>query len=397
MTAYVYYILLFGFLKAMDYVPVDILGAVTAVIFLFCLLDKNNHKEISYVILILSNSIYAIILVNLILLVISIFNCIKEREIDRNYFSVLIVLSLLTFQTIINFNSLYDGLRLVSIVLTITTVFYIMPILKDNSYERYLLFTISTLLLSNVFFINFISDNSRVSIFTGSENIALMIFYIMTLLLFHRGRRLAPFLILLIFSFFAESRTLIILPLLHVFIYLLVHRRIRIGYVLVFTFFIGMFTFYLSTTEGDSRVFRALDNIETISQIKGLSELEIVDPRGALVIEGIKKYHQKPLFGHGVIKPDFFKLREPDSSMPTYHNSLIDLLVTYGLVGLIIFILAIYFVYKKIIFSYGKEFVVLFFLVLGLSLIQPYIFNLQVMTLLFTSVFIFNKKARKNE
>ncbi|CAH1535391.1 membrane hypothetical protein [Vibrio owensii] len=375
------YIITFGLIKSFGTVPVDILGVIASLFFFVSLVSQSNNKSILYVLVIFTNSTYCILMVNLAIILIFIVNNIKKGLINKSFFVVILMLIVLLVQTILNYNSFYDALRWGIISISWCLVFCL-PLIKDSSFEKQLPLLFIVMVISNFIYISVFSSNTRLSIFAGSENIALIIFSILSAMLIYLRKWYLLTLLVLFFAM-SDSRTLLILPIVFVINYLLIKRRLQVSHFIgIFIFLVPLIMFTLSQPE--SRAYRVIDNIVSLSESNELSDLEKVDSRGYLIVEGVNKISEKPLLGNGVINPDFFKIYDPSVTMATYHNSVIDILVTYGFIGALVFFYMIFMVIKHIRKYYDDTFAIVLVSCLSLSVIQPYIFNMQVMSLIFS-------------
>ncbi|WP_215407936.1 O-antigen ligase family protein [Vibrio gigantis] len=237
-----------------------------------------------------------------------------------------------------------------------------------------------------LFFVNIvyklIEPGSRGSTFVGSENIALFILYLFALLFWARGEKFY-FLFLLCYLALSESRTGIVILIIHfALVALFYHRDVLFRYILIVTILTIPFYYVFSSLDvSDNRMVKAFDIFERLIVMDDFESLASLDSRGIMIVEGIEKIKLNPMFGNGVLNPEYFQMYYPDITMATFHNSIIDLLVTYGFIGSAIFI----FIFILIVKNNDKQvyFIILMFSII--SIIQPLVFNLQIIGFLYAT------------
>ncbi len=355
--------------------------------------SKKNSALFEYLfLLILFNSALVLFCTLGVILTIYFFNK-KSKGYNKSiiiYFVFSLVLGFLSFK---NFHAYHDILRFVTLILILPIgfVFYRYPYNERRTSFR-ILYTFMTLFVVNALYISFISDNFRLSVFNGSENIAAIVFSLLALyLMFSRNsvfERYTVFICLLFFTFMSESRTAILIPVI-ISIVLFIHSisiRNIIKFSLLFslTASIVIYTVDMDSISND-RKFRIVENLTTLTS-DGISfeSFASIDTRGALIVEGAEKISKNVFFGHGVVLPELFKIIEPDIKIADYHNIIIDILVTYGVVGLLMFGLFFVIFYtekgpsKTKGVAYYNAIFLLFFLT---AMLQPYMFNVQALSL----------------
>jgi len=200
----------------------------------------------------------------------------------------------------------------------------------------------------------------------------------------------------------SESRTALFVPVI-ISIVLFIHNisiRNVIKFSLLFslTAFIVIYTVDLDSISSD-RKFRIVENLTTLTS-DGISfeSLANTDTRGALIVEGAEKISKNVIFGHGVVHPELFKVIEPDIKMANFHNIIIDILVTYGLVGLLMFGLffVIFYTEKRPSQTKGLAYYNATFLLFFLTaILQPYIFNVHALSLFMLVISLLKLKSNR--
>lgn len=384
-------ILLFSIGKIVEAVPTDVFGFIFVFTFVFLLLIKSSKSSLAYIFVVLSNSTYALLVANAVLVALFIFVSFKNNRINSTFVIINILFAFLLIQSVFNYKSIYDILRWFVLYFSWTLLFT-MPLLADDTYKKKIPFIFLSLLVANFLYLTFLSDNYRMSIFSGSENIALMIFFVMSMIVVKLGKY--RYLIFLpLFLFYMDSRTIFVIPTVYILLRLFVYKGNRFKS-LIFSLFLSFSFFCFVSLNPEARISEVVSDSTQLLYAQDLTDLEKIDSRGFLLVEGIGKFKDEIWFGHGVIKPDFFKIYEPDIKMATYHNVIIDLLVTYGLTGSIIVFLIIYLNLKYIFVNFDLEFFVIILTCLVSSIIQPYFFNIQVISMIFSLSLIFNRKVR---
>jgi glycerol-3-phosphate acyltransferase PlsY len=259
-----------------------------------------------------------------------------------------------------------------------------------NIYQVYIVTVLAQFIYG---FLNSVSD-FRGSIFVGTENIAIAVFYLLMLYsvfseeLSKRKKYIAVFMYLL-FLLNTDSRTILLVFFVIIFIGL---RSISLKKnILIFSAFSIIVFFQLNNYnkaffEKFSRVSTLLDNLSLVDY-RTLGNVENLDVRAVLYIEAIKKVKEKPFFGTGVVNPSFFS-DKGDKGISSYHSSIADILVTYGFFGLIIITLMLFYILKNSGFPKDKFIFYSFIGIIILSIVQPIFFNIQAISLLFFMIYI---------
>jgi len=272
-----------------------------------------------------------------------------------------------------------------------------------------------TSMLSNFIYILFIVQVERLSIFTGTENISLIIFSMLLLQILKSNFKLIInlfcLLLFLLYLLTLGSRSTIFVILILLVPYIL-SIRVKSKYallVLTSTIFISLSVYYSGNSFMDiPNENRAVSIFETIDKSDigwddliqigtgdvDFSNFSSIDIRARIYSEAIYLINQKPWFGYGVKSPKVFENTWGHKGVSSFHSSIFDVWVTYGVIGVIVFCFFIYSLYKWIIKGLSEKkhlFQSLFFVFIILSFIQPYLFHIQVLSLWFLSFLLFKK------
>jgi O-antigen ligase len=265
------------------------------------------------------------------------------------------------------------------------------------------------IIVSNFIYV-IVLGNARDSIFTGSENVALIIFTLIYLVVL--GQRNSIFMLIssslgfVFFLYTVSSRSVLILLAILALFYVLSFRLNKKNLV-VFCLLIAVgytanyfFAEELGDNERFSRVLSLVDianEIDLTLVLNGFYDYGNVDIRARLWTEASNLIDEKPFLGHGVVNPRVFA----DTSsvgMSSFHNSFYDLSVTYGYLGFVIF-LGFYFSFFKALVmstSVNKGLVhAVFWGFLVLSFVQPYLFNIQVASVFYFCLFVLCSRNKK--
>jgi len=389
---------------------VDILLALFSA---FMALKNYQNKEIFfiyYLFIVISNSFYFLLIFNMLLFLIFLYEKKYILKLEQAYFLLLILgLGLITF---FNISSLYDILRLLIIASSFIIFFVNIQYLNIKSIDRKLFIIYVLLIIAQIVNIFFLGLTDRGSIFVGTENTAVVIFLIFTLYLLYSQvlnvyyKYLTLFLYLVFLST-TESRTVIMVILLMLYTYIISMIKKHKSSIIIISAFIITFSLisFNSINLENNRTFNFISQVLSLYNDTDINELEIenlysIDIRGRLLSEGIGKVTEKPLLGHGVIYPDTLKeLKSDESGMSSFHNIILDVLVTYGVLGFVM--IFIWFIFLSLHlqnnnFKHNLH-IVLIWIFLLLSILQPYFFNSQIITLFYLFLFLNYKGTLINE
>ncbi|MBY7800192.1 O-antigen ligase family protein [Vibrio fluvialis] len=381
-------VVVFSLIKSTNLMSSEVFGFTLLAMFVMSAYLKSCLTQVLYCFIVLSNSAFSLIIANLLVIMFFLLSSINKLKLDRTFFLVNVLFLIILLQSLINYQSFYDLLRWVSLFSTWNLIFAM-----QNQSPRFVIGKMPILFVSLIFanfiYINFISDNVRLSIFSGSENIALMIFLSMSVVLYKTNNKLW-ILCAILFLYNLESRSIFIIPLILIVVQILYNKGYRFKALIIMPIFVFLF-YSFAQYNLESRVSRVFNDVESLLFINDIESLSKIDTRGVLILEGVEKIKEKPIFGHGVIKPDFFKVYEPDAAMATYHNVLIDLLVTYGFAGTMVIFIAIFLCCNYVRIRYDSSGFNLLLVCLISSLFQPYFFNVQVVSFLLCGLLAFKK------
>ncbi|GKW54147.1 hypothetical protein NCCP2140_32000 [Pseudoalteromonas sp. NCCP-2140] len=234
--------------------------------------------------------------------------------------------------------------------------------------------------LVNFFVVFYFYNNSRLSIFNGSENIAIGVFYLVALFIFFSNLKshikLFAVVLFLVSCYLSESRTSLIV----VFISLLIYffKRIDGKALLKGGGGISVLLFISTFLDFDGRKFSFFNNLYSmIYNEDSVQDMLLLDIRGSLLLDGISIIKDNFLFGLGAVQPEVFKEMYL-TNLATFHNALIDSLVMYGFIGTLFLGHIVFLALKKMQFSYNPFLQVTCLTFFMLCFLQPYFFNYQV-------------------
>lgn len=386
-----------------------VLSILFSVLFTMSLVKRNKNVFVYYLLLLLTNFGLYIISINILLLFVYFYDKKTSNElffVDIFYIILVVIFSLMLF---FNHSNIYDVSRY--LVLVFSPVFF-MLFFNKKMIENARLKSIPIFIVissSNLAYVLIFHFGERLSVFSGSENISLIIFTF--LLIFVLSERcLLKYKILCVFLYLIniyimDSRSVILLAVPFFIAYVFSYKwwtikKISVLYIYIFLFF--LIGYFLS-----DRVLSIFDvfldgevvfeGLNFFSYDIDLSSFYTFDIRPKLYEEAIRLIFEKPWFGHGYVNPvAFSELGVKDGS--SFHSSILSLWVSYGFLG--VFILGL-FLWSVISMIHKRNknmsnkmvinsIVYAFFI---LSLVQPYLFNFQVYSLfLFFLLFSGQKK-----
>jgi O-antigen ligase len=145
-----------------------------------------------------------------------------------------------------------------------------------------------------------------------------------------------------------------------------------LGIVLIFGFNIQLYTrriIFLSNL---------LTDIDSFNIYTFLLTLQAYDIRGALYAEGIDLFLKSPYFGYGSIAPQTLEMF--GGIINDFHNSIISMLVSYGLFGSILYVFSLLFTLKLI--KIDQQYIYILIIYFFVSMVQPIHLNIQFSMLL---------------
>jgi len=382
-----------------------ILSVILMIISLYSLNKQTKNSFNYYLLLLLTNSGYIILLSSCLLMVGYILNKRSSPKFVfvELYFFVFCVLLFLFF--FVGDRGLHDYLRYLLLIMSPAFfLFNFRRILLANKVKLDIFPIFIVCVLSNLIY-TIVIGNERNSIFNGSENIALIIFTFMYLLLL--GQKYSTkltilsscFFMLFLFSLSSRS-TLIIIVILGAVYLLSLKLKLKNIFFVVFSIISLSFVYgnFFDSIQGNAKAIRMFSIIDSVIAIDpsivldlDFSELNHVDVRARLWSEALALTYEKPLLGHGVVNPKVFS-DKPNSGMSTFHSSIFDMLATYGIAGLLLVFGFLFLFYRSVRkMLVGNKYLVrsVFYSFIILSLIQPYLLNIQVFTLLFFTLLFF--------
>lgn len=238
----------------------------------------------------------------------------------------------------------------------------------------------------------YIGGGDRSSIFNGSENIAYVIFAIILVYIFalshSRFEKLTAIIAFIYFVNTTDSRTGVLFSII-ILLWFLV-RILNIKKILLILMALGLITSVLTGRIDNlgEEYARYTDAAKYIASGEfNFDTLSLVDIRGALYQEGIGVWERNKYFGTGAYSSEILQEMLGDKGMHEFHNIIIDLLVQYGVAGLILVAINYILIFASAInHAPGiakKDIVFLFAFYFGYGMFQPLVFNYQAAIILY--------------
>lgn len=348
-------------------------------------------------------------LVNSIIIFIYMYNITKKGRISKLTFYFILTIFTLSILTIFHYNSLHDILRLLIMFSSFAIFFLSIERINKLFVDKYIFLIYLILFIAEITNIYLLNMPERDSIFNGGENIPIVIFLLLATYLFFSNtltkyhKSLVGILyLMLIYSTDSRSVLIILITLtgLLVFKILLRYNKFIILFLLLFvSIILTTVTININADYNDSRILSLIRDIEKVD-LSNIYEYEKIDIRGLIYIEALDKISNAPLVGSGVVTPIVIKEEFGDKGMSSFHSSLFDVLVTYGFFGLIAIVVFFSYLFKKLIANNREKLFFYIFIIVPfvvLSLIQPYFFNLQIISLLYVLLFIGSRENQTGE
>lgn len=279
----------------------------------------------------------------------------------------------------------YNAARYIAILAPISFVFYLAnrPV-GTNDFDKYdaaTLFvaaTIVSIMSKSLYF-----PGERLSVFNGTENIA---FVLMSILFILAQQKLvsiysvaAALFAYAIYIYTLTSRTSAVLAI--VVAGYAVYHRVHKGVLALLAIAALCFAYvYLSKSDDMAIAYVQLRFLlENIGSGDLLGVLSAIDIRGILYAEAVDLVASSPIFGHGAVQPSLFSITL--YGLQEFHNGILDMLVTFGVAGLACYCLMIVSAISSVK-SRGSIFWFILFVFFVSSMLQPIIFNLQLVIVL---------------
>jgi len=377
----------------------EIVGVGALVAFIIISAYKKITKTAALIYLVLLMDIKACIVLLLMLGFIYFWRLINEGfRLSRIYFTpVFLVIFAITLLPLISGEFSYNVARIGALLSVPVILLYLYDVKFDERSFRLgkvrgqltILFVVVVLTQMVSKYFNF--KDLRLSVFNGTENIALII--IACLFVVSSIRQFNLFLVIItsslfaIFIFSTESRSAyaIGLPVIGFVVYINFIGS-RVAKFILALVILAAIPMVLYLGEGGF-IFERISTVSNIEIKDLLNTLSIVDIRGALYQEALDLISKAPFFGYGTVAPSIFDMGV--HGIQDFHSSILDILVFVGFFGATV-VVAIYVVSLKIFFSRRENLKINAFVIalfLSISLIQPLIFNVQAMLILGISIF----------
>jgi O-antigen ligase len=238
----------------------------------------------------------------------------------------------------------------------------------------------------------FVGDTNRASIFNGSENIAFALFAIMLIYIYAASdskiEKLISTFMFIFFVITTESRTGVFVSMLILSWFLLRDFSFkRYSIILLILALLGLV--FAGKVENLSEEYARYTNIAQyiVSGTFNFESLSLVDIRGAVYQEGMSIWENNKYFGVGAQSSTILQGMLRDNGMHEFHNIVIDLLVQYGAIGFILVVINYFLIFRVAIsrsssvFKKDIKFLILFYF--GVGMVQPLVFNYQVVIFLY--------------
>lgn len=257
---------------------------------------------------------------------------------------------------------------------------------SPQNYDKITIIYVLSILVSIISkFLHF--PDARNSIFNGSENIGFFIITIIMITAVLPVRKLlhllALFLLYLLYVVSTESRTAFI----SAAIFLAIILFYKLGKTIFLCIAAPIFMILalvsdkigvLSLIQRQINVFVA--NVDDVGFLKALS---LIDARGELYTEAIELIWKSPIVGNGSIAPT--KYNEAQYGIQAFHNTFLDLMVTFGLIGLTLYAVTFLLSLNEL-FRNKIAYILMITAFLFLGFFQPIVFNIQAMLVFFLSI-----------
>ncbi len=263
--------------------------------------------------------------------------------------------------------------------------------------------------VTQIIYAFYINPDSRGSIFYSSENIALIIITMLYMLTLTNTKsiylKIINFLLFTLFVFSTESKSAFIIIFLILPLFIFRKKTSTLKTIIKLTIYIPIIIFIIVTFISEIKEMgiynRSKQIIDLLSFLSPntINEFYEADLRGQIYNEGFSLWAKNPLFGNGAIPS---KVLSRLNGFPVYnfHSSLIDTLVQYGILGLVsiigMFFFLIHSIRKKI-----KSLFILYYILIFImsSLVQPYLFNIKVVSIFFFTlpILVLQKRVGKSE
>lgn len=323
-----------------------------------------------------------------------IFCALKKNRINRA--ALLVICSCLTLLALTLFTGgvMIDNLtRFLSMLIPVLLIFEFLPSLRLN--QNHGISLVYYILISGQILFLSLESSDRMSIFNGSENIAFIIFavmlYTINITSVKYYLKIFSVLIFCIFVLMTDSRTGFFLSFFLLGWLLSKGMSIKVigVYLLGLAFCAYLLGWYLEVDRGDFSRYMGVVDYLLAGEI-GLDSLAVLDVRGEVFAEGLDVWRQNPFFGVGAHPSAVLQNIFGNGATHEFHNIFIDILVQYGLFGLVLVVLNFLVILGRINSqlppSAMRDIRFLFGFYLLFAMFQPLVFNYQALIILFISV-----------
>lgn len=368
--------------------------------FILSLFKKDINYIIYYILILLTNNSYMIIFLQFILVCIVVINVIysilhKNRASKR--FIVFFLTSLyFLLNTLFNYVNIYSLVRTILLIGS-PAIFFL--VIKQNIFKNknlliinmgYVFLTLWIAQLLNPTYLNRVSliHNSSMSLFAL---IFLMFFYIK--FDFSKRKFINTILYILAFIpvFLSGSRSGTLFFVLGYFFFMykssLIKEKRYFNFFLLILFLSSLFIFFKYDIGNDLMISNDLlkRSYIVVDDISGIEKIYKEGIRYSLLMEGLTYFKNifDVMFGVGAVVPKIIK-------SSSFHDSYLDFILSYGLIGFILIFLQYYYIIKyfpKKIYKSLKYLILLFYL---FNFFQPYLFNVVSYSFMWVSFIIYS-------
>lgn len=398
------YIALVLFFISKIFYQYDLVGGIIFAILALVNIRKKEQFLVYYMLLISTNTGYLIILFNTSIIFFSLANM-KFNKYKIHF--ILFVSTLFLLTLLFHFNSVHDALRLVIVFTSAAIFFYNIKKLDKIFLDKFTFYIYLCLVMAQMINIYLLDISVRGSVFSGGENIAIIIFSFFVLRLYYSQyitmyqKTLSTFLYI-IFLLHTESRSSIIVVAILGITFL--YNKFKIINIYTFPLFGILLSIIIvgidyMPTEGSGRIINTVNTLISIKdrgELTNISAYAEIDIRGRINAEAIERISEHPFVGSGVVNPTVLEeLADKHGGMSSFHNGLFDILVTYGFIGFIGFLLWFFYLAKFLISkrpNLKQYYIAHFSLFFLIGLVQPYLFNVQISSFFYLFLFLVYKE-----
>mgnify|MGYP000712016630 CR=1 FL=1 len=371
------------------------------------LLSKKDENCYAFLLLaLLTNGGLSILLLNSVMFawwfIGRVYGGLAFKKIEIAY---LLYILAFTFLLMLHHSSVHDYLRYI-LLITIPALYFITLNQKFRiTLKEDVIFSLFVVCVFANAVYCFILGNERNSIFSGSENIALIIFtFLFVMAINNCGTRVKKLFLLTLYVLFlitlSSRSVLVLVPVLGLCYFPVLKFRYQAALVVsAICLCLALVPNHRVSSENEfNRIGSLVSDLEFIRygdyEDLNFEAFNHVDIRARLYSEASVLFGERPWIGHGALNPKVFDELTMDGDVNSFHSSLADVLVSYGIFGLLAIMVFLYSVYLKVSRNLIERKYLLkmsFYSFIVVSLIQPYFLNIQVYMLMFIIFALFHR------